>query len=149
MRPLAELVNVPEPAWHLVESWIAEARNPVEVLPPDAERRADTLLAAQVTLGSVLGAVIHETGGVRVDHGWVRVLGSGHPRLTRTLASWNQRCGVMQPGMTPRFVLVGDDVLGGFFAINGGATEKSNSRIVAVSSVARAKRHCCSTLADG
>jgi hypothetical protein len=50
----------------------------------------------------------------------VRVLGSGHPRLTRSVASWNAGRTIRQPGQTPPFVLVADDVLGGFFAINGG-----------------------------
>ena len=121
MRNLNELLAAPNPAWPLVQSWIAEASNPVEVLPPHKESRAESLLAIQVTVGSVLGAFACETGGLLVDHGWVRVLGSGHPRLTRSVASWNTGRTIRQPGQTPPFVLVADDVLGGFFAINGGA----------------------------
>src|SRR5262245_57216917 len=32
-RALQELLNVDEPAWPLVQSWLREATNPVEVLP--------------------------------------------------------------------------------------------------------------------
>jgi Protein of unknown function DUF2625 len=122
MRTLSELLSVPDPAWPLVQGWITDAANPVEVLPSDPRRRDEALLAVQVTLRSVLGAIVHETGGLRVDHGWVRVLGSGHPRLTRSLASWNVGRSV-DAGAAPGLVLVADDVLGGFFAINGGALD--------------------------
>ena len=38
---------------------------------------------------SPLGAVVYETGGILVDGGWLRILGSGNARLTRTLPGWN------------------------------------------------------------
>jgi hypothetical protein len=88
-RPLHELLNTDEPAWPLVRSWLGEATNYVEALPPSDPARAEALLATQVTTRSPLGAVIYETGGLLVDHGWLRVLGSGHPRLPRTLPAWN------------------------------------------------------------
>lgn len=50
-----------------------------------------------------------------VDDGWLRWLGSGHPKLTRALNDWNS------PRTDGAFYLVGDDAAGGFFAINGGA----------------------------
>jgi hypothetical protein len=81
-RELRELVNQDEPAWPLVQKWISEATNPVEVLPTGPVR-SEALLATQVTTRSPMGAIIYETGGLLVDHGWVRVLGSGHPRLPR------------------------------------------------------------------
>ena len=49
-----------------------------------------------------------------IDGGWLRMLGSGHPKLTRNLPLWNQ-------GRSNGFLLVADDAVGGFFAINGGA----------------------------
>jgi hypothetical protein len=71
----------------------------------------------QVTTRSPLGALAHETGGLLVDHGWLRLLGCGHERLCRSLGQWNETLGVPLAD----FVLVADDVVGGFFAINGGA----------------------------
>src|SRR5689334_17854253 len=61
-----------------------------------------------------MGAVVYETGGILIDNGWLRVLGSGHDRLTRTMPRWNE-------GRADGFYLVADDAVGGFFAINGGA----------------------------
>src|SRR5579864_8923428 len=90
LKTLQELINTADPAWPLVQQWIAEAKNPVEVLPPisDAKREA-SLLATQVTTRSPMGAVIYETGGILVDGGWLRILGSGNARLPRSVADWN------------------------------------------------------------
>src|SRR4051812_49985681 len=78
-KSLQELLNTDEPAWPLVQSWLREATNPVEVLPPSDPARAEALVAVQVTTRSPMGAVVYETGGLLVDHGWLRLLGSGHP----------------------------------------------------------------------
>ena len=113
-RSLSELINRQEPGWDLVSGWIREAKNKVQVLPKNAARADSALLAAQVTTRSPLGAIVYETGGVLVDGGWLRILGSGSPGLNRTLMNWNQ-------GKIRGLLLVADDVLGGFYAINGGA----------------------------
>ena len=104
----------------MVQEWIAGARNAVEVLPPAADA-GERLHETQVTLRSPMGAIIYHTGGVLVDHGWVRILGSGSPRLPRSLPQWNRGRAYDAEGRTAGFLLVADDVLGGFFAINGGA----------------------------
>jgi hypothetical protein len=110
---LSELVDTREPALPLVRGWINHADNPCEILPP-SERRDDVLLGLQVTTRSPLGAVAYETGGLLIDGGWLRFLGSGHPRLTRDLLSWNG-------GRAHGAFLIADDAAGGFFALNGGA----------------------------
>ena len=97
-----------------MHQWIREAKNKVQVLPKTPARADSILLAAQVTTRSPMGAVIYETGGLLIDGGWLRVLGSGSPVLNRTLMGWNQD---KPKGM----LLVADDVLGGFYALNGGA----------------------------
>ena len=62
-----------------------------------------------------MGAIAHNAAGILIDNGWLRVLGAGrHPRLMRSLPEWND-------GKSDRFYLIADDVVGGFFAINGGA----------------------------
>ena len=119
-RPLRELLNTDEPAWPLVQSWLREAANPVEALPPSDPGRAEALVATQVTTRSPMGAIIYETGGLLVDHGWLRVLGSGHPRLSRSLPGWNKGRTRMDREDLPAYALIADDVLGGFFALNGG-----------------------------
>ena len=118
-RQLSELVDMDEPAWPLIQNWIACTRRRVEVLEPPPSA-GESLVSLQVTTRSPLGAVIFHTGGILIDHGWLRVLGSGHARLPRSLPQWNFRCGMIASDTQPRWLLVADDVLGGFFALNGG-----------------------------
>jgi predicted hydrolase (HD superfamily) len=127
-RPLSELLNTDDPAWPLVQQWIADANKPVEVLPAPADAGAQ-LEAAQVTLRSPMGAIVYHTGGLLIDHGWVRVLGGGgHPRMQRSLMGWNRgRTLDDDGGNSTRLLLVGDDIIGGFFAINGGALGSTSS----------------------
>lgn len=113
MRTLNELIDSEDPAFPLIRQWASEAGIQVELLPPSASRE-DVLLSLQVTTRSPLGAIAYETGGILVDDGWLRILGSGHGKLERNIATWNE-------GKSEGFLLVADDVLGGFFAINGGA----------------------------
>ncbi len=121
MKALHELINRDDPGWSVVQKWISEATNPVEVLPPpDDAKRGESLVATQVTTRSPMGAIIYESGGILVDHGWLRILGSGHPRLPRSVADWNYGRSVLVSGNKPPFVLFADDVLGGMFAIDGG-----------------------------
>lgn len=122
MRSVEELLATPEPAWPLVEGWIRSASSLVEVLPPDSSKNREALLATQVTVRAPLGALIWETGGILVDDGWVRVLGGGSPaRLTRSISSWNRGRSYTRDGERPPFLLVADDAVGGFFALNGGS----------------------------
>src|SRR4029079_17681014 len=94
---------------------------PCEILAPSADRES-VLLGVQVTTHSTLGALAYETGGLLIDDGWLRCLGSGHPRLTRTLPAWNA-------GRSQGFYLVGDDAAGGFFALDGGAFGSGNHSV--------------------
>jgi hypothetical protein len=113
MQQIEDLIGVEEPAIELLKHWVRESEVPCEILPPSAERE-EVLLALQVTTHSTLGALAYETGGLLVDDGWLRLLGSGHSRLARTLSDWNAK-------HAEGYFLVGDDAAGGFFAINGGA----------------------------
>jgi len=113
MRQLHELIHIEDPGIAKIREWIRNADNPHELLPPSPQRE-QVLLQTQVTTRSTMGATAYETGGILIDGGWLRFLGSGHPRLPRTLPGWNQ-------GRSSGFYLVADDAIGGFFAINGGS----------------------------
>ena len=119
MRSIRELLS-DDPAWPLVRHWIDAASNRVDVLEARDPERSEALEALQVTTGSPLGAIVYETGGLLIDGGWLRVLGSGHPRLPRTLPDWNKGRTWQDGDASPPFLIVADDVIGGSFAINGG-----------------------------
>ncbi|KWO11224.1 hypothetical protein WM26_01675 [Burkholderia cepacia] len=113
MRPLDELVNERESALPSLIEWSAAAPDRCEILPPSG-RNGEILSTLQVTTRSLLGAIAYSTGGLLVDGGYLRLLGSGHPALPRDIVGWNQ-------GRSSGFLLVADDAVGGFFALNGGA----------------------------
>ena len=120
-RLLTELINTVDPAWPLVREWINTASNTVEVLKTDRARAEKVLLYLQVTTRSPLGAVAFETGGLLVDHGWLRFLGSGDQRLSGNLLSWNMRGQIPESHLLKGAYIVAYDAVGGFFALNGGA----------------------------
>ncbi len=121
MRTLAELVDTADPGWPLVMGWLSQASVSVEVLPVDPRRADQVLLEAQITTRSPMGAIIHATGGLFIDDGWLRVLGSGHDQQPRDLSSWNAMLLPMKDQRLPGACLFADDVVGGFFALNGNA----------------------------
>lgn len=113
MQSLDQLVRPKASAIETIRQWIDKADNECTILPP-SDARGRALLAVQVSTNCPLGAIAYETGGILVDRGWLRFLGGGHPRLSRNLADWNAARG-------DNLYLIADDVVGGFFAIDGGA----------------------------
>src|SRR5690606_12216427 len=78
MRPLDHLINKTEPGWTHVQEWIGKAKNKVEVLPVDNDKAKDALFKTQVTTRSPMGAIVYSSGGLLIDGGWIRIVGSGH-----------------------------------------------------------------------
>ena len=120
MKPLKELINKEESGWDLVQEWLSEAQNQYEILSKNQERAEKELVNIQVTTRSPMGAIIYETGGILIDNGWLRILGSGSEKLDRGLAEWNYGKTFQNYGEQPSFLLVADDILGGYFALNAG-----------------------------
>jgi hypothetical protein len=120
MRTVGELINKTDPGWALVKDWIRSAKNKVEILPVDTTKANDALFKTQVTTRSPMGAVVYMTGGLLVDDGWIRILGSGNSKLNRTLPDWNKGKSFKEFGDSPSFLLIADDAIGGFYLLNGG-----------------------------
>ena len=120
MRPLEELRIKNNPGWSTVKEWIDSAKNNVEVLKADTSSAKDALYKTQVSTRSIMGSIVYCTGGILVDHGWIRILGSGNPKMTRTLPDWNVGKAFSKIGDPPAYYLVADDAAGGYFAMNYG-----------------------------
>jgi Protein of unknown function DUF2625 len=120
-KTLEQLIDAKEPAWPQVTEWLKKANKPVEVLEVLPRRGANVLVALQVTTRSPMGAIAMQTGGLLIDHGWVRVLGGGCTRMEGDLARWNGLTAkpLVQP--IPGAMFVATDAIGGFFALDGGA----------------------------
>jgi hypothetical protein len=124
VRLLTELLDVDDPAWPEIAAAIAAAPYPVVVLDADPQRADGELLQAQVTTRSWLGSVIHRTGGLVLDHGWLRVLGSGSEQ--HALASFGEINERISSGL-----IVAQDVLGGQFAWTPGTSGKPTIQYLA------------------
>ncbi|KQB39563.1 DUF2625 domain-containing protein [Flavobacterium aquidurense] len=120
MKEAEELIDKADPGWTIVEDWIKTAKNKVEVLPVDALKAKDALYKTQVTTRSSMGAIVFMTGGLLIDDGWIRILGSGNLKFNRTLPDWNKGKSFKEFGETPPFLLIADDAIGGFYLLNGG-----------------------------
>ena len=76
--------------------------------------RTDILNALHITPRSLIGAITSESGGLVLYNGWLRILGGGgRTNLTRDIGSWNKH-------RLKNAYLIGDDIMGGFFAVNSG-----------------------------
>lgn len=120
MKKAEELIDKKDPGWVIVEGWIKTAKNKVEILPVDELKAKEALFHTQVTTRSPMGAIVFMTGGLLIDDGWIRILGSGNSRFNRTLPDWNKGKSFNEFGETPSFLLIADDAIGGFYLLNGG-----------------------------
>lgn len=118
MRQISELVDDQQSGWRLVQSWIKEAINHIEVLPVIKSEAERVLFDLQVTTKSPMGAIAYYCGGILVQNGWLRILGSGTDTFRRNISAWNKLNEEKQ--RLEGALLIADDVMGGFFAINGG-----------------------------
>lgn len=124
MKPLKDLINEKEPAWGTIVKWKEKATNKVEILPKSRSCADNVLYLSQVTTRSPMGAIIYETGGIYIDNGWVRILGSGCSKISRNIMLWNKQKSYITAGQKPTFLLIADDIIGGFFAVNAGGISK-------------------------
>lgn len=125
LKPLTDLINKSGSTWRTLQSEFSKAKNHLQVLHENRISRDSTLYYSQVTTNSSLGSIIYFTGGILVDHGWLRILGSGSAELNRNIIEWNKNKSIHKLGEKPSYFLVADDILGGLFALNGGAFGKT------------------------
>jgi len=119
VRSHQELAEVSDPAWPHIKQLVAEAAVPVQVMPARDPHEATTaLFRLQVTTHSTLGALAANCGAVLIDGGWLRLLGSG----LEGLPSLPEANGLGEPAEASSplgYLVVGYDVLGGTFVVNG------------------------------
>ncbi len=119
-RSVQQLVEIAVPAWPEVVDAVAAAPAQVEVLSVERADAERALHRPQVTAASYLGAIVLNSGGLLIDHGWLRILGGGTSQLPDVAeASPMPRDEDPEP-TPPPWLIVAYDVLGGRFAINGG-----------------------------
>lgn len=113
-------------AWLEAQKWIQESNRVIEILPADRTQGEKVFRQMNVTPGSLMGTLILETGGLFIDHGWLRFLGTGSEKMQKSILDWNAKEEGL--GLEGAFI-VAYDVLGGFFAINGGVFSGKQNEI--------------------
>jgi Protein of unknown function DUF2625 len=116
-------MNVDQPAWPELQVMLTAGAVSLKVLPAEPSEARRTLVQLQVTTRSVLGALALNCGGLVVDEGWVRVFGGGSAQGADSLPSLAQ-VNLFPADFDPEWhaatsLVVGHDVLGGVFALNG------------------------------
>lgn len=130
MHLINELIITEDSSWSLVKEWISNAKNKVEVLPiSNIEQAKDALYKTQVTTRSPMGTIVYMTGGILIDNGWIRILGSGSEKIKRSLPEWNRGKSFEEYGEPTSFFLIADDVIGGFYILNNGEFGKDLGKV--------------------
>jgi hypothetical protein len=129
MRDLRELLTA-DPAWPGVLALVAAAKATGEADPYAAESASilplhrsageHALRSLQVTDRSPMGSIALNCGGIVAGAGWLRVFGGGDPGLV----AWNHTSGGTR---LANALVVGADVLGGFFLLDGGGLGRAGA----------------------
>lgn len=126
-KTLEELTSTDSPSWELISGWLPKASNKVKVLEVDSIKKKRELVNLQVSTFSSIGGVIYNSGGILIDNGWIRVLGSGSKELPRSVYNWNLGKSIDSTlDQQPAYIIVADDAIGGIFALNGGGLAEDN-----------------------
>ena len=98
-----------------------DSKNNIEVI--DNPNPSDELLnILQISERSTLGTIIKYTNGILIKNKFLRLFGSEESEWTDSINNWNNFPGQDQKAHIPSgCIIFGYDLLGGFFAINGGA----------------------------
>ncbi|MDO4259905.1 MAG: DUF2625 family protein [Actinomycetaceae bacterium] len=99
--------------WDELVEEVSRSTNNARILPLSHNRGPELAASIHVSEKSTLGSMIMNCGGILVDHGWLRLLAGGTDLLPDVIAA--------SGGGTPTsHIIVGHDILGGLFAIDGG-----------------------------
>lgn len=108
-------------AWEELRELLDSGENAWNYVPARREKAEETLVRLQISTRSYLGTVAYETGGMRFDHGWITLLGSGGEGIYGSLTCWNGLDEQSTVPALPGVLVVAYDAAGGFFALDTGS----------------------------
>ena len=124
VKPVEELLGAGNANWDRIMLMAERSKNKVQILPKDSARASYALMQSQLSTSTLLGSVINNSGGILVDDGWIRILGSGCGKLPRSVPEWNTGKINAMRNEDAFYLLVADDVMGGLFAIKAASKEE-------------------------
>jgi len=116
MRSIEELTENLESGWEAILEEIALSPNKPEIIPASLVKGKEALVKLQMTSRSYLGAVVLNSGGLISNNGLIRIFGSGSSEIP-DLSKVNQ---LTTLDNYPDMLVIGYDVFGGVFALDGG-----------------------------
>ncbi|CAI6076062.1 hypothetical protein PAECIP112173_02406 [Paenibacillus sp. JJ-100] len=117
---VSELIDRENHAWGELRELLDQGENTYTYVPAQPERGGEALYELQVSTRSYLGAVVYETQGIVVDHGWITLLGAGGESVYGGVTSWNGLGAEPSVEALPGMMVIAYDVAGGFFALDTG-----------------------------
>ena len=126
MRSIAELTSV-ESSWPHVLDLLSTSPFQPEVIPTSAAQREASLHDLQVTVHSVMGALVWNCGLIAIDHGWVRLLGAGLDSIDGLHV---EKLADVNTAREFEGIVAAQDVMGGLFVVHGGGLEADAGEVV-------------------
>lgn len=123
-KPQSVVTAAIDSAWAEIANLAENSKNKNVILPAKLKQAQAALSALPSAISPNLAAVVSHSGGITIDDEWIRILGSGHEQLKRSVPEWNKN----KTGKN-EFLLVADDALGGFFALNYGKLGTDTGKI--------------------
>jgi hypothetical protein len=125
MRPLSELLENQKKGWDVITQWKFNAKNKVEILPKEDARADSALYRSQFFASSPIGAIVYGCGGILIEDGWIRILGSGCKQFDRSLPDWNKGKSSIKFNDQSTYLLIGDDIIGGIYAMKTASADNA------------------------
>jgi len=119
-----KLIDSATSAWPGISLLSQRATNKITILPATPANGKRVIVQLQQSTQTALGAVAYYTGGMLIDSGWIRILGSGHRSMKRDLALWNKN-----KSAGKGFLLIADDAIGGFYVLNTGGLGADTGKV--------------------
>jgi|JI8StandDraft_1071087.scaffolds.fasta_scaffold87868_1 hypothetical protein len=99
---------------------VSGANNKVVAYESKNESNKDISKQLGVSESSTFGKIVNFTAGISIDNGWLRLFGGEASENIESIRNWNQ-IGNDNNSVIDEAIMIGYDVIGGFFAINSGA----------------------------
>ncbi len=101
--------------WLRIDSLSKKATNKVVILTAKKKKSEINLISLNLDTSDPIAAIAYNTGGISIDDGWIRIFGSGNENFRRDILQWNRN-----KTLGKAFMLIADDVIGGYYALNLG-----------------------------
>ncbi len=110
--------NIDNSLWQQINNMFINSKRELKFSIGELQDGVKVLDILKITSESILGSIVLNTSEIVIDN-WIRILGHGS-NINRSILSYNliQEDGIAK--QIDKMLIVGDDVVGGIFALNAG-----------------------------